>query len=538
MKKGIHQAALFLIAILLVFVFSGCTAKPNTSSKSGGKEVLKLNDSSEPTSLDPPMGYDAVSWDPLNNLMEGLTRLDEHNDPKPAMAESWKVSKDGKTYTFQIRKNVKWDNGDPVTAGDFVYAWKQMLDLKKAAPSAFLGDIIAGGSQYNAGKGSASNVLVKALNSKTLQVTLIAPQSYFISMISNPAFFPIDEKVARKDPKWFANAKTFVGNGPFTLASWKHDSNMVFKKSKTYWDKKSVKLDQVDWAMVNDSNTEYQMYKSGQLDTASVPPDLSNQLFKAGKVQVSPQAGTFFMSMNVKMKPFNNLNIRRAFAMAVDNKQITDYVIKQKNDPAYGFVSPGFKDASGQDFRKHNGNLYSYNPKEAKKLLAKGMKEEGWKTLPAVTLTYNTDDQNKSICEAIQEMYKKNLGVNVKLANMEWNVFGTQQKAGKFQFSKGSFLADYGDPINFLENFHTGMAMNSMSWNNKEYDHLIDTAKQEKNDSKRFAMMYQAEKLLIKQMPLFPVYFYNQAVLQNSKVKGIVRHPVGYIELKWASKSN
>ncbi|MFT8309599.1 MAG: peptide ABC transporter substrate-binding protein [Sporolactobacillus sp.] len=539
MKKLFSKVFLLGMAVLLVLAFSGCTAKPDSSSKkSDGKQVLKLNNGSEPTSFNPPIGFDSLSWNALNNLMEGLTRLGKDNKPHAASAEKWEVSPDGKTYTFHIRKDAKWDNGDDLTAGDFEYAWKQLLNPKTASPAAFLGYLIKGGEAYNLNKGSADDVQVKAEGDKTLKVTLNAPQSYFLSMISNPAFFPVNQKVAEKDPKWYANAKTFVGNGPFKLASWKHDANMVFKKSSTYWDKKTVKLDEVDWAMVNDTNTEYQMYKTGELDVASVPPDLSDQLFKEGKVKVGQQAGTYFFSMNVKMKPFNNAKIRRAFALAVDNKKIVNYVVKQKNDPAYGFVSPGFKDPSGEDFRTHNGNLYKYDPSAAKKLLAEGMKEEGITKLPPITLTYNTTDINKSIAETVQEMYKKNLGVNVKLANMEWNVYGVEQKKGKFQFSRGSFLADYGDPINFLENFITGMPMNSMQWSNKEYDRLIKEAKNEKNDTKRYALMYQAEKLLMKEMPLFPVYFYNQSELQNSKVKGIVRHPVGYMELKWATKSN
>ncbi len=539
MKKLCKNGFMLGMALLLVFVLGACTAKPNSSNeKSDGKQVLKLNNGAEPTSFNPPIGFDAQSWNALNNLMEGLTRLGKDHEPHPASAEKWDVSSDGKTYTFHIRKDAKWDNGDDLTAGDFEYAWKQLLNPSTGSPAAFLGYLIEGGEAYNMKKGSADAVQVKAVDDKTLKVTLTAPQSYFLNMISNPAFFPVNQKVAEKNPKWYANAKTFVGNGPFKLASWKHDSNMVFKKSTSYWDKKSVKLDEVDWAMVNDTNTEYQMYKTGDLDSASVPPDLANQLFKEGKVKVDPQAGTYFFSMNVKMKPFDNAKIRKAFALAVDNKQIVDYVVKQKNDPAYGFVSPGFKDPSGEDFRSHNGNLYKYDPSEAKKLLAEGMKEEGYKTLPPITLTYNTTDINKAIAEAVQEMYKKNLGVSVKLANMEWNVYGVDQKKGKFQFSRGSFLADYGDPINFLENFITGMPMNSMQWSNKEYDQLIKQAKNEKDDAKRYALMYQAEKLLIKEMPLFPVYFYNQSELQNSKVKGIVRHPVGYMELKWATKSN
>lgn len=540
MKQGVNRLILIGLATLLVFAFSGCTAKPDSSNDSNDsgseRKVLKLNNAAEPTSFNPPIGFDAASWNALNNLMEGLTRLDQNHEPQPAAAEKWEVSEDGKTYTFHIREDAKWDNGDDLTAGDFEYAWKQLLNPDTASPAAFLGYIIAGGEAYNGGEGSADDVQVKATDDKTLQVTLTAPQSYFISMISNPAFFPVNQKVAEEDPQWYAEADTFVGNGPFSLAEWKHDSNMVFEKSDTYWDKDTVKLDEVDWAMVDDTNTEYQMYQRGDLDSASVPSEMADQLFKEDKVKVDQQAGTYFFSMNVTMEPFNNTKIRRAFALAVDNKQIVDYVIKQQNVPAYGFVSPGFKDPDGEDFREHNGDLYQYNPDEAKKLLEEGMKEEGYDSLPQVTLTYNTSDVHKAVAEAIQDMYKKNLGIDIKLANQEWNVYQSAQKKGEFQFSRGSFLADYADPINFLENFQTGYSMNSMQWSNKEYDRLIKEAKQEKDDQKRYQLMYEAEKLLIEEMPLFPVYFYNQSVLESDKVKGIVRHPVGYMELKWATK--
>ncbi len=527
-----------LLSIILILALSACTANSsrNSDSSSGHKKVLKLNNGLEPSSFDPPKGFDAASWNPLNNLMEGLVRLGKDNEPHPAIAEKWDVSSDGKTYTFHIRKNAKWSNGDPVTANDFEFAWKRLLDPKTASPAAFLGYLIEGAEAFNSGKGSSQDVKVSATDKNTLQVTLTAPQKYFLNIITNPCFFPINEKVAEKNPKWFANAKTFVGNGPFNLTTWKHNSQMVFKKNNNYWDKKNVKLDEVDWAMIDDPNTEYQTYQSGNLDEASVPPGLSDKLFKEGKVKVEQQAGTSFISMNVHQAPFTNQKIRKAFAMSIDGKQIVDYVTKWKQTPAFGFVSPGFKDPDGNDFREKNGDMYKFNPTEAKKLLQEGMKEEGYSKLPPVTFTYSTTDENKRIAEAIQEMLKKNLGVNVKLANMEWNVFSTEQKAGKFQFSKASFLADYGDPINYLENFQTGMQMNSARWSNKEYDALIKKAKNEKDEKARYNEMYQAEKILFKDMPYSTILFYNQPFLQKSNVTEIVHHPVGYLDLKWASK--
>ncbi|KPL60126.1 peptide ABC transporter substrate-binding protein [Rossellomorea vietnamensis] len=535
--------SVFLVGMLL-FMLAACTATKDAGSESSSGDnkkedagkVLHLNNGAEPTSFDPPIGFDSYSWTALNNLMEGMTRLNADHEPEAAMAEKWDVSEDGKVYTFHIRDNAKWSNGDNVSAGDFVFAWKRLLNPDTGSPAAFLGYFIEGGEAFNTGKGSADDVKVAAKDEKTFEVTLTSPQAYFLSVIANPAFFPINEKVATENPEWFAEADTFVANGPFKLTEWEHDSHFVMEKNDQYWDKDSVKLDKVHWAMVNDTNTDYQLYKTGELDTADVPADLSKQLFEEGKVNVEDQAGTYFYRFNLEKEPFQNQNIRKAFAMAVDQQQMVDFVTKNKEKPAYGFVSKGFKDPSGKDFREANGDLVTTDVEEAKALLKKGMEEEGYDKLPEVTLTYSTSDTHQKIAEALQQMFKENLDVDVKLANMEWNVFQDEQKALKFQLSRSSFLADYADPINFLENFQTGHSMNRTGWGNENYDKLIQQAKNEADEGKRFEMMYEAEKILMDEMPIIPIHFYNHVYLQNEDVTGIVRHPVGYMELKWADK--
>lgn len=533
-----------LMTAFLVFTMAACTANNDAGKDTDGKDsgdigeekVLYLNNGQEPTSFDPPIGFDSASWNSLNNLMEGLTRLGKDHQPEAATAEKWDVSEDGKTYTFHIRKDAKWSNGDEVTANDFEFAWKRLLDPATGSAAAFLGYFIEGGEEFNSEKGSAEGVKVKAVDDKTFEVTLTSPQAYFLSVIANPAFFPINEKVAKENPKWFAEADSFVGNGPFNLASWEHDTKFVMKKNDQYWDAKNVKLDRIEWAIVDDTNTEYQMYQAGDLDVSDVPAELSEKLFKEGKVQVEDQAGDYFYRFNVTKEPFQNVNIRKAFALAVDQQKIVDFVTKNKEKAAYGFVSPGFKDPSGKDFREVNGDFNKTNVEEAKALLEKGMKEEGYTELPEVTLTYSTSDVHKKIAEALQQMFKENLGVEVKLANMEWNVFAEEQKALKHQLSRSSFLADYADPINFLENFQTGHSMNRTGWGNPKYDDLIQKAKNESDETKRFELMYEAEKILFEEAPFFTVHFYNQVYLQNEAVTDVVRHPVGYLELKWADK--
>ncbi|KMM38499.1 peptide ABC transporter substrate-binding protein [Guptibacillus hwajinpoensis] len=537
------KLVVLLLSLVLLLGIVGCTTTENSSSNSGSendeskeesKKVLKLNNGSEPTSFDPPIGFDSVSWNALNNLMEGMTRLDQDDQPQPAAAKEWELSDDGKTYTFHLR-DAKWSNGEPVTAEDFEYAWKRLANPDTASPAAFLAYFIEGAEAFNTGEGSEEDMMVKAVDESTLEVQLESPVPYFPSLVSNPAFFPVHKDTVEADPEWHTEADTYVSNGPFKLTKWEHDSKFVFSKNENYWDVANVKLDEVDWAMVDDTNTEYQMYKTGELHTSDVPADLSEELFDNGQAQVEDQSGTYFYRFNLDMEPFQNENIRKAFAMAIDQQKIVEFVTKNEEKPAHGFVAYGFEDASGGDFREVGGDLVTTDANKAKELLEKGMEEEGYNELPNVTLTYNTSDAHKKIAETLQQMYKEVLGVNIDLANQEWNVFSDEQKQLKLQFSRSSFLADYGDPINFLESFQTGHSMNRTGWSSEEYDSLIQQAKEETDEAKRFELMHEAEALLFEEMPIFPIHFYNQVYLQNEDVTGIVRHPVGYMELKDAA---
>lgn len=549
---------LFLIvAVLSIVVLVACTANEDagkdpeekdkvedpagdkgdsTDEGSSGEKVLKINNGTEPTSLDPSIGFDAVSWDPLNNLMEGLTRLDENHQAGPGVAEDWDISEDGKTYTFHLRENAKWSNGDPVVAEDFVYAWKYMLNPETASAAAFLGYFIEGAEAYNSGEGSADDVKITAIDEKTLEVVLAQPTGFFLDVLTNPAFFPIHHKIAEENPNWHAEADTFVGNGPFKLDAWEHNVEMVFSKNEHYWDAGVVKLDKVHFAMVNDTNTQYQMFESGDLDTASIPPELSDQLIEGDNVFIGPYGGLEFYRFNITMEPFQNKKIRQAFAFAVNREDIATYVVKNGVEPAYGFINPGYTSPTGSDFRDANGDLVTFDPEKAKQLLEEGMAEEGYDELPPITLTYSTSDTNKAVAEALQSMYQENLGVEVKLENQEWNVFSDAQKALELQFSRSSFINDYNDPVNFLESFITDSYMNRTGFSNPEYDELITKGKTETDEEKRWEYLYEAEKLLAEEMVAMPIRYYNTVVLEAEGVEGILRHPVGYFDLKYADK--
>ncbi|MEI3604127.1 peptide ABC transporter substrate-binding protein [Pseudogracilibacillus sp. SE30717A] len=545
---------LLLFVLLTAVVLVACTANEDAgkeesqttdegteegeTEEDGGEKVLRLNNDVEPTSFNPSIGFDAVSWDPLNNLMEGLTRLDQESQPAPGAAEEWDISDDKLTYTFHLREDANWSNGDPVTAEDFVYAWKYMLDPETASSAAFLAYFIEGAEEYNAGEGSADDVAINAIDEKTLEVVLTAPTGFFLDLLTNPAFFPINHKVAAENENWHAEADSFVANGPFKLESWEHDNEMIFAKNEHYWDADTVKLDKVHFAMVNDENTQYQMFQSGELDTAEIPPELSDELIEGDNVYIGDYGGLEFYRFNVTKEPFDNKKIRQAFSYAIDRESIAEYVVKNKVEPAFGYVSPGFTSPTGEDFRDVNGDLVALDPEKAKQLLEEGMEEEGYDELPEVVLSYNTTDSNKAVAESIQDMLKENLGVEVKLENQEWNVYAEAQQNLELQFSRSSFINDYYDPVNFLESFVTDSYMNRTGWSNAEYDELIEKGKSEPDEEKRWESLYEAEKLLAEEAIATPIRFYNTVVLEAEGVSGILRHPVGYFDLKYADIEN
>src|SRR5699024_1518271 len=501
------------------------------------EKVLYMNNGEEPSSFNPPVGFDSVSWNALNNLMEGLTRLGDDHTPEPAMAEDWDISDDGITYTFYIRDDANWSNEDPVTADDFVYAWTKLLDPETESPASFLAFLIENGEDYYNRDASADDLGLNAVQEKTDEVELNAPAGYFLHVVTIPAFFPVNKAVAEDNPDWHAEADSFIGNGPFELESWEHDDEFVMVKNDAYWDAESVHLDKIHWAMVNETTTEYQMFENGELDMSSIPAEMSDELIDDANTVIEDQGGLEFYRFNVMEEPFTNEKIRRALAFAVDREEMAEYVVKNGVEPAFGFVSPGFLNPSDEDFRDVNGDLVTFDPEAAKQLLEEGMEEEGYEELPEITLSYNTSEDNKAVAEALQGMFAENLDVEVSLENKEWNVFSEEQMDLELQFSRSSFLFDYADPINFLESFITDSSMNRTGWDNEEYNDLIAKAKTESDENARWEYMYEAEKLLAEEMPILPIRYYNQVVIQNPDISGIVRHPVGYIELKHADKN-
>ncbi|ATF15129.1 peptide ABC transporter substrate-binding protein [Brevibacillus brevis X23] len=507
---------------------------PVTTSKEPAKaQVLRWNLHSEPPTGDPGLAEDTTSAAIVKAVFDGLTRIGPSGKPEEAVAEKIEVSSDMKTYTFKLRDS-KWSNGEPVTAHDFEYAWKRALDPKTASNYAYQLYYIKNAEKANKGTGSLEDVGVKALDDKTLQVELTNPTPFFLELTAFQTYFPVNKKVVETDEKWSGEAKTHVGNGPFKMESWEHKSKMVLVKNDNYWDKDSVKLDKIEFSMVEDENTELSMFENGEIDWAgsplsSLPTDAMPALKDSGKLQVKPVGATYWYKFNTEKPPFNNVKIRKAFAYGINRQILIDNVLQANQQPAMAAVPP--------TMGLNTGGYFKDNDQEtAKKLLEEGMKELGISKLPPIKLSYNTSEGHKKIAEAIQDQWRQNLGAEVKLENQEWKVYLETMHEGNYQVGRLGWSGDFNDPINFLELFkEKDGGNNDTRWENPKFKELLNQSATESDPEKRKVILREAEQIMMDEMPIMPIYFYTHTWVKNDKVKGIFQDGLGAIDWKWAS---
>ncbi|WP_042349176.1 peptide ABC transporter substrate-binding protein [Bacillus massiliigorillae] len=520
------------IFLVLLLVMTGCSTttgsdKPKEKEKEGqvakGPKVLNLNNSTEPGSLHPAIAQGTHDSWVLEHIFEGLTRKNPEGEIVPGVAEKWDISPDGKTYTFTIKDGMKWSNGDPLTAHDFEYAWKYALSPEAAGTYAYQFYYIVGAKEYNEKKGTADQVGIKALDDKTLEVKLTAPTAFFLDLTTFYTYYPINQKVQEANPKWANEASSFVSNGAFKLTEWKHKESIKIEKNENYHEADKIKLDVVNFAMLDDANTVWQMYQNNEVDLVyPLPTDVQGQLLKSGdkEFQNGPQLAVYYYNFNNKKKPFNNVKVRKALAMAIDRKVITENVVQGGQPPAYGIIPPGIPDVEG-DFQDNSGNLFKEDIDEAKKLLQEGLKEEGMDKMPSFSILFNTDEGHKKVAEAVQEMWRKNLGVDVTLESVEFQVKLDREKAGDFTVSRAGWVGDYVDPMTFSDLWLTGGAYNDAKWSNLEYDKLINSAKVNNDNKQRSEQLHKAEQIMIEEMPVMPIYFYTRPFVVKEKVTGV-----------------
>ncbi|MET4559249.1 oligopeptide transport system substrate-binding protein [Lysinibacillus parviboronicapiens] len=509
--------------------------KDSGSSETASSKELNLVVASEPPSLHPQLATDSTSSAVLINVFEGLTRLDADGKPTPAIAEKWDVSEDGLTYTFNLR-DAKWTNGDPVVAGDFVYAWKWALNPENLSEYASVFYPIKGAEAYNLGEGSADDVAIKAEDDKTLVITLANPTAYFLELTAFKTYLPVNQKVVEGNDEWYTDAgENYVTNGPFTLDDWKHNDSLVLKKNADYWDAANVALETVNIGMVENESTAVTMFKKGEIDYLGSPYQTvaldAIDGFKADKsLQIADYAAIYWYKFNTKDKITGNANIRKALTLAIDRQGLIDNITKGEQKPALGMVP-----AAISGFEEDRGYYKDNDMEGAKAALEAGMKELGI-TDPSqikINVSFNTSEAHAAIAQYIQEGWSKNLGITVGLDNSEWQVYLEKLNVLDYQVGRMGWIADYNDAYTFLEMYDTAEnGNNDTGWENAQYKDLLKQSVAEIDPAKRLEHLKQAEAIAMTELPIAPIYYYTNLYVKNDKVQNMAPDRIGNIQLK------
>ena len=501
------------------------TSSSAEAPSAGGEKIVRTVSGGEPGSLHPALAQGTHESVILDHVYEGLMKRNENSEIVPGMAESYTMSDDGLTYTFKIREDAKWSNGDAVTAKDFEVAWKYALAPETASDYAYQLYYIEGGQAYNEGTGSADAVAVKAVDEKTLEVKLAAPTAYFLELCAFYTYYPVNAKIQEEmGSEWSHDGSTFVANGPFVVTAWNHDESVEVVKNDQYYNKDAVKLDGIIFYISEDQNTEWQMYQNGEIDiNYNLPTDVLGQLIAENNAELKTEAelSTYFYRFNTTVKPFTNAKIRKALAMAIDRQLLIDEVTQGGQFPAYAMVPEGVADGTG-DFRINGGDYFTEDIEEAKKLLAEGLAEEGMDSL-AFTILYNTSEGHKKIAEAIQQMWNENLGVSVTLENTEFQVKLEREHTLDYEVSRAGWIGDYVDPNTFLDMFTSWSSQNDTGWTTAEYDKLITDAAVEFDVAKRMEYLHDAEDMLMEAMPILPLYYYTKSWTTKPYLTGVIK---------------
>jgi oligopeptide transport system substrate-binding protein len=521
---------LFIKYLNFVFLLMVCFA-----CSSNSQNALRMNLGAEPHTLDPRKARDLQSMTITKMFFEGLSRVNRDEVAECALANKVDISEDGKIYIFHLREAV-WNTGSKVTAHDFVYAWSTVLDPHFPADQAFQLYVIKNGKACKDGRVIFEQVGVKALDDQTLQVELEHPIPYFLELTALPVYFPVSQKVDEAHPHWATSAQTLVGNGPFTIKEWKHNDHIHAVKSLNYWDASNVKLKEIDFVMV-DEPTELQMYEKGELDWAGSPlstlPCVAlKNLKKQGQLQVKPFLATYFFRTNIESSPFQHPLMRKAFALALHRSELIEHVTQGQQLPATGLIPPVMGVQQQPYFKDGDQEAAKELFKEA--LIAEGFTLE---TLPTVTLLYSAGERNHLIAQTVQQQWRAALGITVELQAVERKVFYDRISKKNFQLAVGSWTADFGDSMNFLEIFKfRASGSNNTGWENLKYRQLLDEALEVHNIEERQKIFQECESILMQEMPIIPLFHYTLLYVSNQNVKGVVLSQLGGLDFKWAYK--
>lgn len=551
-----------LLAFSLVFV--GCSKKEEGAVANNAQQTatesfdLNVCVASEPQTIDPALNSAVDGAIMIQHFFEGLMKWADSGKPVNdkgnmnyaelvnGQASSYQkvVNDDGTvTYTFKIRPDAKWSDGKAVTANDFVYSWRRLANPMTAADYCYMIDMVKGYADVNSGKADPSTLGVSAPDASTFEVVLTYDCPYFLEVCAFPAAFPVREDVVSAEPDTWTTSngsKNYITNGPWKMAEWVHDSYIKMVPNEYHYDVANLGPDSITFRLMADSNAMLAGFRSNDLQYINqVPVDETPSLIASGELDIVDYIGTYYVSYQTQAEPFDDWRVRKAFTLAIDSKYMVEQITQSGQVPATGFVPAGVYDANptGDDFRTVGGDyweapltdeIYQKNCEEARQLLADAGYPNG-EGFPVVTYLYNTSDAHKAIGEALQQMWQNALNVTVQLQNQEWNAFLETRKNGDFQVARNGWIADYNDPISFLDMWLTGGGNNDGQYSNPEYDAAIKEAKSSADPAVRMAAMHRAEDIIMgEDWALGPIYFYTNSYMMKENIKGAFYTPLGY----------
>ncbi|WP_019165989.1 peptide ABC transporter substrate-binding protein [Staphylococcus delphini] len=530
MKKQ-HRFKLLITSILLLFVLAACSNNGGIYSDEG--QVFRKVIPQDMSSLDTAKVTDTVSFDKYNQVYEGLYTLDGNDNAQPGVAKGQpKISDDGKTWTIELRKNAKWSNGDPVTAHDFVFAWRRVLDPDTASEYAYIMYDLKNAEQINMGKKKPSELGVKALDDYTLQFELEKPIPYYKEMLAFGTFLPQNEKVVKKfGDRYGTTAEKAVYNGPFKVKQWAVEDKILLVKNDKYWDKDVVKLDKINYKVLKDGQAGASLYDTGSVDDTTISSEQVDKYKGTPALQKRLLASTFYLKLNQgKVPALKNKDMRLALAQAINKDEYVDSVLNNGSQPTDGFTAKATaKDPNGKDYSDQIKSPLKYNPDEAKAHFEKAKKALGQKEF---TFTVNTEDTpgSKISAEFIKAQIEKNLpGVTIKIQQLPFKQRIAREQSENYDISISGWGPDYPDAMTFLNIMTTGNASNNTGWSNKEYDQKIKDANGPllSDVNKRNQTLVDAEMILLNEAPIAPIYQKGEAHLTNPQVKNLQYHNIG-----------
>ncbi|MGG2066067.1 peptide ABC transporter substrate-binding protein [Bacillus sp. S14(2024)] len=527
MKEKLMMGVI-LAASLLISACSNNSSKPKEVSE---KQVLHVTISEEIPSLDTAKSMNGTSSHVMQNIFEGLYVLDEKDNPVPGVAKSFEKSTDGKTYIFHLRKDAKWSNGDAVTANDFVYSWQRTVNPQTASQYAYMLFYIKNAEAINKGALAVDQLGVKAIDDVTLEVQLETPIPYFLNLLTLPIYLPQHKSfVEEKGSKYGLEPEDMIYNGPFVLSEWKHEQEFKLKRNDTYWDKNTVKLEEINFHIVKDTATAVNLYGTGSIDRTPINSSFVDKYKGKSDFYTTKDPAIAMLRFNQKNSALANTKLRQSISMALNKEAVVNHFLNNGATAAQGLIPEGYKnEKDGKDFRKENGDLAVYNVEKAKNFWEDAKKELGVEQITLEFLTYE-QDQAKQTAEYIKGELEKNLqGLTIKIKPQPFKQKLQLEQTGQYDISMVVWGPDYKDPISYLELFTTDNPNNKMNYSNQHYDELINSAKNDLvlEEQKRWKAMQEAERILLEDAAVVPLYHTGSAYLQKEYVKGIEKHEFG-----------